>query len=144
VSLQRRSLRLCEMTVDRAPWTGTITAPIFSSPIEIRHRVAQAIGKASYPWPSARLLPMLPHGGTEKLVCSRLFRQVFVSLRSFSLESAFSEITGGYYLARSMFLQLKCVHLVPAKAPLPEESIFNRNKATAERRQTTHKAQHKE
>jgi hypothetical protein len=33
---------------------------------------------------------------------------------------------------------------VPAKAPLPEEAIFNRNKAATERRQTTCKAQHKE
>jgi hypothetical protein len=41
-------------------------------------------------------------------------------------------------------LQLKCSHLVPAKAPLPEEAIFNRNKADTERRGATHKAQHKE
>jgi hypothetical protein len=31
-------------------------------------------------------------------------------------------------------LQLKCAHLVLAKAPLPEEAIFNRNKVAAERR----------
>jgi hypothetical protein len=41
-------------------------------------------------------------------------------------------------------LQLKCVHLVPAKAPLPEEVIFNRNKVAAERWRVAHKAQHKE
>jgi hypothetical protein len=41
-------------------------------------------------------------------------------------------------------LQLKCAHLVPAKAPLPEEAIFNRNKAAAERRRAACKAQHKE
>jgi hypothetical protein len=29
-------------------------------------------------------------------------------------------------------LQLKFTHLVLAKAPLPEEAIFNRNKAAAE------------
>jgi hypothetical protein len=39
---------------------------------------------------------------------------------------------------------LKCTYLVPAKAPLPEEAIFNRNKATTERRRTARKAQHKE
>jgi hypothetical protein len=39
---------------------------------------------------------------------------------------------------------LRCAHLVPAKAPLPEEAIFNRNKAAAERRCAVHKAQHKE
>jgi hypothetical protein len=32
---------------------------------------------------------------------------------------------------------------VPAKAPLPEEAIFNQNKATAEKRRAAHKAQHK-
>jgi hypothetical protein len=41
-------------------------------------------------------------------------------------------------------LQLKCAHLVPAKAPLPEEAIFNRNKAAAERQCAARKAQHKE
>jgi hypothetical protein len=39
---------------------------------------------------------------------------------------------------------LKCAHLVPAKAPLLEEAIFNRNKAAAERWRATCKAQHKE
>jgi hypothetical protein len=33
---------------------------------------------------------------------------------------------------------------VPAKAPLPEEAIFNRNKAAVERRRAARKAQHKE
>jgi hypothetical protein len=41
-------------------------------------------------------------------------------------------------------LQLKCSHLVPAKAPLPEDEIFNRNKAAAERWHAARKAQHKE
>jgi hypothetical protein len=40
--------------------------------------------------------------------------------------------------------QLKCTHLVPAKAPLPEEAIFNRNKAAVERQRAASKAQHKE
>jgi hypothetical protein len=39
--------------------------------------------------------------------------------------------------------QLKCAHLVPAKAPLPEEAIFNQNQAVAEKRRAAHKAQHK-
>jgi hypothetical protein len=43
-----------------------------------------------------------------------------------------------------LLLQLRCVHLVPAKPPLREEAIFNRNKATVVRRRTTRKAQHKE
>jgi hypothetical protein len=37
---------------------------------------------------------------------------------------------------------LKCGHLIPAKAPLPEEAIFNRNKA-ARRSGAARKAQHK-
>jgi hypothetical protein len=41
-------------------------------------------------------------------------------------------------------LQLKCTHLVPAKAPLPEEPIFNQNKAAVERWRAARKAQHKE
>jgi hypothetical protein len=41
-------------------------------------------------------------------------------------------------------LQLRCAHLVSAKAHLPEEAIFNRNKAAAERRRAARKAQHKE
>jgi hypothetical protein len=38
---------------------------------------------------------------------------------------------------------LKCTHLVPAKVPLPEEVIFNRNKAATEKRRAARKAQHK-
>jgi hypothetical protein len=38
---------------------------------------------------------------------------------------------------------LKCAHLVPAKAPLSEEAIFNQSKATAEKRRAARKAQHK-
>jgi hypothetical protein len=41
-------------------------------------------------------------------------------------------------------LQLRCVRFILAKAPLPEEAIFNRNKAAVERRRATRKAQHKE
>jgi hypothetical protein len=40
-------------------------------------------------------------------------------------------------------LQLKCAHLVPAKAPLPEEAIFNQKKAAVEERRAARKAQHK-
>jgi hypothetical protein len=38
---------------------------------------------------------------------------------------------------------LKCAHLVPAKAPLPEEAIFNQNQAAADKRRAACKAQHK-
>jgi hypothetical protein len=43
-----------------------------------------------------------------------------------------------------LLLHLRCAHLVPAKAPLPEEAIFNRNKAIEERQRVTRKVQHKE
>jgi hypothetical protein len=38
---------------------------------------------------------------------------------------------------------LKCAHLVLAKAPLPEEVIFNQNQAAVEKRRAARKAQHK-
>jgi hypothetical protein len=38
---------------------------------------------------------------------------------------------------------LKCAHLVPAKAPLTEEAIFNQNQAATEKRRAAHKAQYK-
>jgi hypothetical protein len=43
-----------------------------------------------------------------------------------------------------LLLQLRCVHLVLAKVPLPEEAIFNRNKAAVERWHAARKAYHKE
>jgi hypothetical protein len=39
--------------------------------------------------------------------------------------------------------QLKCAHLILAKAPLPDEVIFNQNKDAMEKRRTARKAQHK-
>jgi hypothetical protein len=48
VPLRRRPLRLCDMTTDRAPWMGTVTAPELSSPLEVQRRVAQAIGRSTY------------------------------------------------------------------------------------------------
>jgi hypothetical protein len=38
---------------------------------------------------------------------------------------------------------LKCAYLVPAKASLPEEAIFNRNKSAVEKRRAARKTQHK-
>jgi hypothetical protein len=71
VLLQRRPLRLCDMTADRAPWVGTVTAPSPPSPLEVQRHIAQAIGRSSYSWPPSWLLPMLPSAGTEKFVsCS--------------------------------------------------------------------------
>jgi hypothetical protein len=49
----------------------------------------------------------------------------------------------GFDLGAFLLRQLKCTHLVPAKAPLPEEAIFNQNQAVAEKRRDARKAQHK-
>jgi hypothetical protein len=38
---------------------------------------------------------------------------------------------------------LKCAHLVPAKAPVPEEAIFNQKQAAVEKRRAARKAQDK-
>jgi hypothetical protein len=64
VPLRKRPLRLCEMTADRAPWAGTVTAPSLPSPLEVQRRVAQAIGRSTYSWSPSRMLPMLPNAGT--------------------------------------------------------------------------------
>jgi hypothetical protein len=82
--------------------------------------------------------------GTEKLVSRRALRQVLVSLGFFGSKSASPELTDDCCFVCSLFSQLKCAHLVPAKAPLQEEAIFNQNNAATERRRTAHKAQHKE
>jgi hypothetical protein len=66
--LRRRPLRLCDMTADRAPWVGTVTALELPSPLEVQRRVAQAIGRATYSWPPSRMLLMLPNAGIEKFV----------------------------------------------------------------------------
>jgi hypothetical protein len=58
VPLRRRPLRLCEMTADRAPWAEIVTAPMLPSLEEIQHRMVLAIGKSTFTWPPARLLPM--------------------------------------------------------------------------------------
>jgi hypothetical protein len=42
-----------------------------------------------------------------------------------------------------LFLQLKCTHFVPAKAPLPEKAIFKQNQAATEKWRAAHKAEHK-
>jgi hypothetical protein len=49
----------------------------------------------------------------------------------------------GFDLGEFLLLQLKCTHLVPAKAPLPKEVIFNQNQAAVVKRRAACKAQHK-
>jgi hypothetical protein len=76
VPLWRRPLRLCDTTVDRAPWAGTVTAPKPSSLLEVQRRMVQVIGRATYSWLPSRMLPMLPNAGTEKFVSCPSSRQV--------------------------------------------------------------------
>jgi hypothetical protein len=87
VPLQRRPLRLCEMTTDRAPWTGTVTAPSLPLPLEVQRHVAQAIGRSTNSWPPSRLLPMLPNARTKK--CELLSSRCI--LFAFFVTSIFSE-----------------------------------------------------
>jgi hypothetical protein len=135
VPLRRRPLRLCDMTADRAPWVGTVTAPELPSLLEVQRRVAQAIERSTYSWPPSRMLPILPNAGTEN--CKLLvFSASFIRPLSWN---DLLEVDLGVFLS----LQLKCAHLVPAKAPLPEEAIFNQKQAAAEKRRTARKAQHK-
>jgi hypothetical protein len=55
VPLRRRPLRLCDMTAERAPWVGTVTAPELPS----------------------RMLPMLPNARTEKIVSCLSSQEVY-------------------------------------------------------------------
>jgi hypothetical protein len=45
-----------------------VTALSPPSPLEVQRRVAQAIGRSTYSWPSSRMLLMLPNVGIEKFV----------------------------------------------------------------------------
>jgi hypothetical protein len=79
---------------------------------------------------------MLPNAGTEKFVSHLSSQHVLFSLcRGVDLLG----VDLGVFLSS----QLKCAHLIPAKAPLSEEAIFNQNKAAAEKRHAARKAQHK-
>jgi hypothetical protein len=136
VPLRRRPLRLCDMTAERAPWVGTVTAPELPSPLEVQRRVAQAIGRSTYLWLPSGMLPMLPNTGTEKIVSCLSSREVYIRPSPWN---DVLEANLGVFLS----LQLKCAHLVPGKAPLPEEAIFNQKKAATEDRRAARKAQHK-
>jgi hypothetical protein len=82
------------------------------------------------------MLPMLPNAGTEKIVSCSSSQEVYIQP---SLWNDVLKANLGVFLS----LQLKCAHLVPAKAPLSEEAIFNHKKAVVEERRDARKAQHK-
>jgi hypothetical protein len=79
---------------------------------------------------------MLFNAGTEKIISCLSPREVYIWP---SLWNDVLEANLGVFLS----LQLKCAHLVSAKAPLPEEAIFNQKKSAAEERRAARKAQHK-
>jgi hypothetical protein len=81
------------------------------------------------------MLLMRPNVGTE--ICKlSVFSASFICLLLW-------EYLLGFDLGAILLLHLKCAHLIPAKAPLPEEAIFNQNQAAVERRRAARKAQHK-
>jgi hypothetical protein len=95
-----------------------------------------SVRESDYSWLPSRMLPMLPNARTEKYVSCPSFRQV---------RFAFCRVENllGFDLGAFLLLPLKCTHLVPAKAPLPEVAIFNQNQAAAEKRRAARKVQHK-
>jgi hypothetical protein len=113
-----------------------VTAPEPPSLLEVQRRMAQAILRSTYSWPLSQMLPMLPNAGTEKFGSRPSSRHV-----SFTLCCGADLL--GVDLGVLLSSQLKCAHLVPAKTPLPEEVIFNQNKAATERRCAARKAHHK-
>jgi hypothetical protein len=66
-----------------------MTAMSLASPLEVQHRMAQAIGRSTYSWPLSRLLPMLPNAGTEKVLSCWSSRCI---LFAFVVTSIFSEL----------------------------------------------------
>jgi hypothetical protein len=79
---------------------------------------------------------MLPNAGIEKIVSFSSSQEVFTR------PSPWNDVLEANLGAFSS-LQLKCAHLVPPKAPLPEEAILNQKKAATEERREARKAQHK-
>jgi hypothetical protein len=77
--------------------------------------------------------PNAPQRG-DREIC-----KLFVFSASFILPLSWDDLLG-FDLGAFLLRQLKCAHLVPAKAPLPEEAIFNQNQAAAEKRRAARKA----
>jgi hypothetical protein len=62
--------------------------------------------------------PDAPQCGDREICKLSVFSASFICLLSW-------EDILGFDLGAFLLRQLKCAHLVPAKAPLPEEAIFN-------------------
>jgi hypothetical protein len=102
--------------------------------------MAQAIGRSTYSWPLSRLLPMLPNAGTEKFVSCLSSRHV---LFAFVVTSIFLELVFPGGLSRLLVVVVEVRPPRRGQGTSPEEAIFNRNKAAAEKRHAARKAQHK-
>jgi hypothetical protein len=80
--------------------------------------------------------PDAPQRGDIEICKLSVFLASFICLLSW-------EDLLGFDLGAFLLRQLKCTHLIPAKAPLSEEAIFNQNQAATEKRRATRKARHK-
>jgi hypothetical protein len=141
VSLRRRPLCLCDMTADRAPVGGDCDrseAPVAargSAPCGAGDREAILLVVAVAAAPNA------PQRGDRKICKLFVFSICFIRVL-LQCGSSRSMSPPADHRA-SLSSQLKCAHLVPAKAPLPEEAIFNQKQAATKKRRAARKAQHK-
>jgi hypothetical protein len=128
------------MTADKAPWVGTVTAPELPSPLEVYEsdRESELLGDRESELLVAIVAdaPDAPQRGDRKISKLSVFSASFICLLSW-------EDLLGFDLGAFLSWHWKCAHLIPAKAPLLEEAIFNQNQAAVERRHVAHKAQHK-
>jgi hypothetical protein len=102
--------------------------PDLPPPLEVQRRAAQAIGRSTYSWTPSPVADAsdAPQRGDREIFELSIFSASFI--RPLSWNDLL-----GVDLGRSLSLQLKCTHLFPAKAPLPEEAIFNQNQAAVRR-----------
>ena len=80
VPLRRRPLKLYQMTQERAPFVGTVTADPLPTTDEVRRRVRIIVGNPSLDFPREGVLPMLPAPETVVLV-SPIFLLILPLLR---------------------------------------------------------------
>ena len=91
VPLQLRTLKLYQMTEERAPFTGTVTANPLPTVDEVRRRLRTIMGNSSLEFPRQGVLPMLPDPGTVELVRAFPFRPRFSLFDFFLNPHAFSD-----------------------------------------------------
>jgi hypothetical protein len=85
--------------------------------------------------------PDAPQRGDRKICKLFVFSSCCVCFLSWHRSSR--SLSSLANLHAFLLSKLKCAHLVPAKAPFPEEAIFNQNKAVTEKRRAARKAQRK-